>query len=420
MDIIRQTGSLNLIQEFQTDFQTNLGWEESFKDYEKTTLKKIVNPVENYETIRYIHEPYETIPNIVKPDIWYNFYFVDNDGTYDHGQDYELVGITNKENYLMLKQSTKSFFRLEFYDKPEKLNQKLIFAKNLSLPLGEKVYNDNVDRNIFVPIFNGNNYRNTENMYLFWFQDETIYTGNTFYLTARFFNADDGTINNFANKNNVVNFSENNDMYYLIELDKINHTYQIFNYNGVKGDRVGLLDTPIKFYEINDVSFGYVTPTPTPTSTPILVTPTPTSTPILVTPSPTLTLTPTTSSTTIWYRITINVQFEDYLNVGDVSLYIDDNNDGIFDLATTLTYDNRLFRTYSNLFYGGVRFYCEATHIGRQSADQRAQIITKQDTTTLDDIISNSDPLPQTIRSVTTIGLVGNVYTITVNFGNPI
>jgi hypothetical protein len=51
----------------------------------------------------------------------------------------------------------------------------LVFSKNLSLPLGEKYFykGDTFGYYIHLPVFMGSNYKNKENMYLFWFDDET-------------------------------------------------------------------------------------------------------------------------------------------------------------------------------------------------------------------------------------------------------
>ena len=92
-----------------------------------------------------------------------------------------------------MKQSSESFFRLEFfktpgilnnsghtigYEPPTRQNRRLINSKNLSLPLGEKYFHtgSNYGYNIYVPVFTGSNYRNKENMYLFWFDNESVLT----------------------------------------------------------------------------------------------------------------------------------------------------------------------------------------------------------------------------------------------------
>ena len=168
----------------ETDFQTNLGWEESLAEFETEVLSDIINPVENYETVRYIHKPY-TSSGVTQTDIWFYFYFLSG-STYV--QDYTPQDISSRENELMLKQSTESFFRLEFYktpgvvngntlscEPPTRVNRKLVFSRNLSLPLGEKMFYNTLNGYVHLPVFNGNNYRNKENMYLFWFDDETAF-----------------------------------------------------------------------------------------------------------------------------------------------------------------------------------------------------------------------------------------------------
>lgn len=231
MKILNKNFDQSLLLNSETEFRTNAGWEENFLEYQDDILKTIINPIENYETVRYIHEPYNVSlsgVNTLQCDIWFYFYFLNNSNTYTQGLDYSYVGITPQENAKLLKQTTNSFFRLEFYTTPFRDTQKLVFAKNLSIPLGQKVYDINLRQTIHVPVFNGNNYRNTENMYLFWFLDNTVYTGTTFFMTARFFNADDGTIIRFLNRNLTVN-----------------------NSGLIDETRVGLISNPVNFYEMN-------------------------------------------------------------------------------------------------------------------------------------------------------------------------
>jgi hypothetical protein len=251
----------NLVLNTNDKFQTNLGWDENFIEYENQALDRVVNDIENYETLRYIHEPYLGINSTYsQTDIWFYFYFISGN---TYVQNYEATGLSNSENSSMLKQSTYSFFRLEFYktnnnEKPDRTNRKLVFAKNLSLPSGEKFYytGDNFNDYIYVPVFVGNNYRNKENMYIFWFQDTTPYdttslTGNTFWMTAKYYNAKDGNVLDFTNKClspiDIVN--ESDDFYYQVDINMNNYTYQTFEYDGTKGQRAGTKTNPIKFYE---------------------------------------------------------------------------------------------------------------------------------------------------------------------------
>ena len=223
----------------------------------------------------------------------------------------------------------------QVYEPPTRQNRKLIFTKNLSLPLGEKYFYTTLNENIHLPVFHGSNYTNKENMYLFWFQDESVLTetnlsgtttGNSFFMTAKFFNAKDGGILDFTNDcySGGKNLIEEKDMYYQVDIDKRNHSYKVYFYDGVvKCEQVGDSSRPIQFFErgggicpstvINHICSN-VTPTPTPTnaldcrfengSVSYATTPTPTPTPTVtatttITPTPTKTpsITPTNTVT---------------------------------------------------------------------------------------------------------------------------
>ena len=80
MEILRKSGDYNIILNQETDFQTNAGWQENLVAFEDEILSTILNPVENYETVRYIHKPYSvtgaTYPSgFTQTDIWFQFYF---------------------------------------------------------------------------------------------------------------------------------------------------------------------------------------------------------------------------------------------------------------------------------------------------------------------------------------------------------
>lgn len=301
MEILRQNENLNLILNQEQDNLNDLGWQENMVQFEDEVLSSIINPAENYETVRFIHKPYSATvggATLSQTDIWFHFYFLS--GT-TYVPDYNTVGIDTHENSKLLKATTKSFFRLEFYktpisgatyEPPSRINRKLVFAKNLSIPLGEKYFytGNNINENIHFPIFMGSNYRNKENMYLFWFQDEsvlegTVLSGDTFWMTAKFYNAEDGSITDFCNdifstSREVV---DTTDMYFKVVIDRTDYSYQVYRFNGTTGTRVGESDDPIKFYEKGGGSAFVATPTPTQTPT---LTPTPTIT-------PTMTVTPT-------------------------------------------------------------------------------------------------------------------------------
>jgi hypothetical protein len=276
MQILRKNIDQKILINGEQDFKLDLGWQDNMAEFENEVLRDIINPTENLETVRFIHNTYtSSTTGIEQTDIWFNFYFIDAASGYTNGLDYNLVDITINENIKMLKQSTESFFRLEFYktpgtvvnnvltcEKPNRTNRRLVFAKNLSLPLGEKYFytGQNLFDYIFVPVFMGSNYRNKENMYFFWFDDETVLeetnlsgstTGNTFFMSAKFFNAKDASILDFTttgltSSQQVVEFR---DMYYQIDINKVNKTYEVYRYDGTKLTRIGKRGDPINFYE---------------------------------------------------------------------------------------------------------------------------------------------------------------------------
>jgi hypothetical protein len=191
MKILTNTNDLNIVLNTEQDFKTDLGWQENLAQFEDEILKDIINPAQNYETVRYIHKPYTGITSNTgdtQCDIWYQFFFLSGVTTPTYVQEYEAIGITTTENEFMLRQSTESFFRLEFYktpgvisgntltsEPPTRQNRRLVFSKNLSLPLGEKYFykGNTFGYYIHLPVFMGSNYKNKENMYFFWFDDET-------------------------------------------------------------------------------------------------------------------------------------------------------------------------------------------------------------------------------------------------------
>lgn len=244
------------IDQNQTIF-LGVGWEDNLAQMEEELLDTLINPINNYETLRYIHSPYNGITTNINDkisDIWYKFYFLDSNNTYDKGLNYELIGLTNEDNYKLLKTVNDSYFKLEYYltpnnEKPTRLNRKLVFSRSLFIPTGEKFFYTTLNKEIFIPVFNGSNYKNKENMYFYWFNDETVTTGSTFWMSSIFYNSKDGTAVDFTNKplSNSSTVDEQNDLYYKIEISKSDHSYKVYDYNS---KRVGTsIADSIKFYE---------------------------------------------------------------------------------------------------------------------------------------------------------------------------
>lgn len=265
MEILRTysglTNGLSITLNTEQDFKLDLGWQDNMDQFEEEVIDQILNLPENYETIRYIHKSYTSINNVNQHDIWYYFYFLNSGSTYTNGLDYTLTGLTTRENSKQLRQSSKSFFRLDFYktpndETPNRTNRKLVFNKNISIPMGERYFYNPIQDYIFVPVFTGNNYRNSENMYFYWFQTDSVLSdsnlsSDVFWMTARYYNGKDGSIVDFTNTGLTMTQEtiEERDFYYKVVIDRTDYSYQVYNYNGTTGSIVGKTGTPINFYE---------------------------------------------------------------------------------------------------------------------------------------------------------------------------
>jgi hypothetical protein len=504
MEILKNSNNLNIVVNSEQNFRTDLGWQDNLADFEDEILKDIINPSKNYETVRYIHKPYDkTISGITmsQTDIWFQFYFATSGDTPNYVLDYNPVGISTQENQLMTKQSIESFFRLEFYktpgsitnyvltcEPPTRQNRRLINSKNLALPLGEKYFHtgSNYGYNIYVPVFTGSNYRNKENMYLFWFDNESVLTDtnlsgtttldqyvfgtgstiqtilftnenneitqvnipttgttligwtgqtftipnqvtynrnfyhgmNTFFMTAKFFNADRGEILDFINSGQTTsyNITEEKDMYYQIDFDNFDRTYEIFRYTGTtKLGRIGTGYTTtdsITFYEKGG---GALLPVSTPTPTPIggvTATPRPTSTPFPTsTPTPVATVIPTITPTPTQSPCVTTVSFE--VDFGGTVRYF--NCEGIevietFGIGPQVINDcvqndslSGVIASISSVFYGDIP--CSpptATPTATPTPLPPTATPTPTPTPTLDPSVATPTPTPTLVPSVAT------------------
>jgi len=291
MELLKNEKNNNVLINIENDFNVDATWEENIKNYEQETLKSIINPILNFETSKYTHEPYVGGNGILQDDIWFYFYFYSDSGTtHSGGLNYEYVGLSLEENSKLTINTTESFFRLDFFKIPtledsslDYLNKKLAFTKNLRIPLGEKVYFKPIHNDIYVPVFRGSTLINEENMTFFWFDDESsladkTLTGNTFYMSAKYFNSVDGSIYNFTNQsladgqtimttdgddiitndNNEIRYLTDDDIiYYKVTVNKTDKTYYV---TGI--GRNGTSNSPIKFYSntLPDILFEKYTP----------------------------------------------------------------------------------------------------------------------------------------------------------------
>jgi hypothetical protein len=254
MKILRNYNNINLLINNENYYKNDLGWVDNFKEYEKEIVLSVVNPIQNFEMYKYNHNVYTQNNNIEQNDLWLLFKFYnnsfENDYTYNNFDIYDII--RNNETY------SNSFFRLEFYktennDKPTRFNRKLVSTTAIPTNYGEYYYNKSLNNYIQIPLFISTNFKNADIQSLFWFQNEenilsSLFTGNTFWITAKFFNSNDGFIYDFINNNKTSNIKDTEDTYFKLIIDKENFTYSIYNMND---DRVGTSLKPLIFYQKN-------------------------------------------------------------------------------------------------------------------------------------------------------------------------
>ena len=269
------------------------GREQLINLYEKTELQDNINLILDYETTRYAHSgviPVPPPPVFQDYTSYYEFYF-QSAGTMMNS--FIPQGFSNPELAKNKKSFTRSFFKLDFYDKPYRKEQKLMFSiiimgtqcKRVSIPINideDKIaYLMQSTAGIFPPMYDV--YQPTLNLsprvgqneafYIQWLKRKEIYDSTTFYMSCKFFNGKSGDSVRMVNKNPLdpVNNWDMNTydypewFYYEVTLNVPNTTnnpkynYTIRECNnatlsiGLPGQQAATAGNPIRFFE-------YITP----------------------------------------------------------------------------------------------------------------------------------------------------------------
>jgi hypothetical protein len=273
-----------------------VGREQLVETWEDVKIQEAVNPINDYETTRYYHN---TISN--QGNIFYQFEFWD-DNTNQYVNSFNPLGYLDKELAKDKKSFIRSFFKLDFYDKPGREEQKLMFSmimpgnnckkqKNVNVSLTEDPIEYYTQRSkgvyppkykIYTPevqlgAFSGKN----ENYYIHWLKDRELYTGDTFYMACNFFNASTGKSVRMVNRNFLQGGIQPDGLYEPIEwyyyqvilkidenpvepIQRYNYTVRGFNVNVMSvniatglnvgaqrgvGDNLNNPGQPIKFFQ---------------------------------------------------------------------------------------------------------------------------------------------------------------------------
>lgn len=203
-------------------------------------VDNIIGKPTNYELARYSMAP---IGNNTK--IIYKMYLVTSQPpnfTAEWNTTY-LSGLTTfevSEVEYLAKNFINSFFKLDFYNSKDLLNQKIFFTVILNCTSGIK--QDDGGFYINVPIFELDHFGTQEGYYIYWYEDVSITNLTEMYFGCKFFNGKTGQFKGFVNQPNLLGPANNDTFFYKITFDYINKLYKVY-------DTFGIVTNQINFYQ---------------------------------------------------------------------------------------------------------------------------------------------------------------------------
>jgi hypothetical protein len=244
------------------------GINESIELFERDIIKKTINPIDDFETVRYGHEPWsDSITNITQTSTNYEFYF------YNAVTDTSITATTNDTNWVLDYRAnglstanvlyrepvfTKSFFKLDFYDTKNSSNQQIYLTmiipvrqgKTMNVPFG---VNNTVD--IKIPSFSLDYVGDKEAYYIYWLKSAEFVNLTHLYMSAKFYDAGVGQFKRMITNcqgffQNKFNFPKEDYFYYRVNLNYNTYKYEVYYEDRVNGlSRVGTSLAPIKWFE---------------------------------------------------------------------------------------------------------------------------------------------------------------------------
>lgn len=269
---IRNTGQkfINLPVEIKWDFN---GRDDSIQELEKTVLDDLLGNKTSYEIARYSHKEYGVnkltsinydfyfydSPNSVTASTssdWINSYLFNNALPVNVGTTVVSPGFSTSQVYYFRKPFTKSFFKLDFYDSPDGTNQKNYFTLILPTQQGltESALISPFKPSVTIkkPSMKLDFVGDKEGFFVYWLRTRDFIDIDTFYMSAKFFDARLGQFVRMMNVPqsspllpNKFTFDNEQFFYYKMKIDFENQKYEILNYQNV---RIGN-GTPINWYE---------------------------------------------------------------------------------------------------------------------------------------------------------------------------
>jgi hypothetical protein len=263
---IRQDGGLTdktITFPIQLDWDYS-GLDQAIDEFEVEAINKVIGVGRDFEVTRFAHAPQTGTTD--DTFVQYQFYFHSGGTSVNNVNnwsiDYRQEGFTAQEIFYYNNNFSNSFFKLDLYDSVDEKKQTNYVT--IILPTQQGLTMDAImnktEVKIKKPDFVLDYVGDKEGFFLYWLKKRTFLNVRTFYMTAKFYDAEKGVFVKMMNMPQAVSsgttttFDNSRFFYYRVELDYEKQTYQVFNTNPAQniynnyGQRAGTA-VPIKWYE---------------------------------------------------------------------------------------------------------------------------------------------------------------------------
>jgi len=236
------------------------GQDQSIELYEDEVVKEVVGDGYDFEVDRL---PHDIDPTTSKTEINYEFYFYSGGpltSVSSWSIDYLSEGLTTRNLYYFENDFTKSFFKLDFYDTVDDKRQVNYLSVIIPTQQGymTQVLFNNSNVSIKIPKFTLDYVGDKEGFFIYWLKKLDFLNINTFYMTAKFYNAKTGTFIKMMNTpqgalspSQTFSFDSIKYFYYRVVVDYVNKCYRVYNFDPITNNsvRVGTSTNPIRWFE---------------------------------------------------------------------------------------------------------------------------------------------------------------------------
>jgi hypothetical protein len=239
------------------------GLDQSIDEYEGEVITEVIGTGRDFEVTRFAHAPQTGTTDATDIKYEFNFYSGGSlDDSANWRSDYLMEGFTTQEIFYYTNNFSNSFFKLDLYDNVDNKRQKnyvtIIIPTQQGLKMDAIMQTTPVS--IKKPYFVLDYVGDKEGFFIYWLKKRTFLDINTFFMTAKFYDAKKGYFVKMMNmpqsslSGNKYSFDNSPYFYYRVELDYEKHEYQVFNMNPNQtlylndGERAGTV-IPIKWYE---------------------------------------------------------------------------------------------------------------------------------------------------------------------------